>query len=162
VSLRDLRASRKLAEMIANAEANGVVSNVQRMKRELAYSALNALRAPVKPVIGAGDHTDPVWVLLNTSLDEIEMMLDLLIRSLDAPVSKAITAHVKQQHRGDGMLFSSWDREFVLAINDVYDRRTLAGYHDRPLSGKQLVILHGIYRKLALDVAYSLEIGEIK
>lgn len=135
--------------------------SLKQRKRDFAYTALNRLRDHSSKKEGSEDWRDPVWVIFNTSLDQIEHMLALVGAAIDSEVSSAILAHIKRKP-GKYYLFTEWEREFYASVNDLYERRTLAGFFNAPLSGKQLVKLHAMYAKLALDVSYAFEIGEIK
>lgn len=111
------------------------------------------MKQTTRPSIGAGDCTDPVWCVLNTSNDQIEMMLEALLQALEDKVSSKIQTHL---NRKDADLFSDWEREFVRSVNAAYEERTLRGFNDQPLSGKQLVYLWSYYNRLAKELAEAL------
>lgn len=83
---------------------------------------------------GKGDDKDPEWLEEHVTIDEIEMWLTSLMSNTKARV------------QGGRYLFSDWEQKFVESVNTQYDRKHAAGFHERPLTGKQLV-----YLKIMLD-----------
>jgi hypothetical protein len=101
------------------------------------------------PTIGSGNHNDPEWLLENITLDQIEAMLASVVPALDSDAVNVELSAVTP-------LFTDWERELVISLNEQYDTKHLKGYHDRPLSGRQLFYLHKFYARVALDTAAAL------
>ena len=91
---------------------------------------------------GSNDHNDPVWLLENITLDEIERILSVLV-----PIA---TEDSKDQGNGKAF-FSEWEIKFVQTVNASYSDKHARGFHDRPLSGKQLFWLWKLYERVAKD-----------
>lgn len=128
-------------------------------RRERAYNALREIKTSIKPTPGSDDEHDPAWCLLNTSNDQIELMLVTVLPALE----EQVTAQVRKNLSGyekTSFLFSTWEQNFLKSINAQYEERTLRGYNDQPLSGRQLVYLHALYKRLAADVAAALEMED--
>lgn len=127
--------------------------------RQAAWNVINRLRWRPGPRVGAGDWTDPVWCVLNTTNDLIELMLVTVLNALHDDISPVITQKATQDGKAFP-LYSGWERQFVLSVNEVYEGRTLRGYQDQPLSGKQLVQLYALYHRLAEELAAAMEFKE--
>lgn len=91
---------------------------------------------------GSNDHNDPVWLLENTTLDEIERVLATLL-----PLATPSTMNAL----GTLTLFSEWEIKFIGEVNYLYEMKHSRGFHDRPLSGKQLFWLWKLYERVAAD-----------
>lgn len=91
---------------------------------------------------GSNDHNDPVWLLENITLDEIERILSVLV-----PIAIADSSDQSQ----DKAFFSEWEIKFVQTVNASYSEKHARGFHDRPLSGKQLFWLWKLYERVAKD-----------
>lgn len=96
-----------------------------------------------KPKNGSDDDRDPAWLMENTTLDQIEQHLAFLL-----PVVNETTMCSDDLSR---RLFTDWEVSFFHSVNTAYERKHAAGFHDRPLTGKQLFYLRKLLRKLALD-----------
>lgn len=88
--------------------------------------------ARIKP--GGNNDRDPKWLEENTSLDEIELWLSMLLEHQDGKTPSGRP------------MFTEWEKKYLKSVNEQYDRKHEAGYHDAPLSGKQL-----IYLKIMVD-----------
>jgi hypothetical protein len=78
----------------------------------------------------------------NTSVDQIELMLDVALHELRSPEGAYI--------------YNDWERKFLLDVNAAYDSKARRGFLDRPLSGKQLFWLQRLYERLAVVVTAHL------
>lgn len=97
---------------------------------------------------------DPLWLLENTTLDQIECWLLACLEALDAKRSWE-----RKDRLGSTPLFSDWEKSFIKSIDDQYNAKHTRGFHDRPLSGKQLFVLRQLYARVAMDVALAMEGG---
>jgi hypothetical protein len=117
-----------------------------------------AQRTAIGSTPGSGNHKDPDWLLENISLDQIEAML--------AAVTPTATAHLRTDLQGlprrvgTGLIFTDWEANLAVSLNEQYDTKTLRGYYDHPLSGKQLFWLYKFYEKIGADTAEALVRGE--
>lgn len=91
---------------------------------------------------GSNDHNDPVWLLENISNDEIERTLSTLV-----PLATPATTNFTGRDR----LFSDWEIQFIESVNRSYEEKHARGFHDRPLTGKQLFWLWKLYERVASD-----------
>jgi len=115
-----------------------------RLKRAFAVRTTGG-----SPTLGSGDHNDPEWLLENITLNQIEAMLAAVLPAVAATaVNRELSAVVP--------LFTDWEAELVSSLNEQYDTKHLKGYHDRPLSGKQLFYLYKFYARVAADTAAAL------
>jgi len=91
---------------------------------------------------GSNDHNDPAWLLENVSIDEIERVLSTL-----KPLANVTTLCSTTTHR----LFSDWEIDFIDSVNNSYEQKHVRGFHDRPLTGKQLFWIWKLYERVAAD-----------
>lgn len=107
----------------------------------------------VFPKPNTGGLDDPKWLLENTTLDQIEAMLASVVPAINAiAVNREMGAVVP--------LFTSWEIQLAISLDTQYVSKTLRGYYDRPLSGKQLFYLYKFYERVAADTANILASGD--
>jgi hypothetical protein len=85
----------------------------------------------------------PEWLLENTTLDQIELMLDSLLK-----------AQKSTRWMSTKLIFNEWERGFISSVNAQYNAHV---GNPRPLTGKQLFWLTALFRRLAEDTSRALE-----
>ena len=104
---------------------------------------------------GAANDLDPDWLVMNTTNEEIELWLMDLASNL----------HLSKENGRNGFagpatgLFTQWEKDFHASVNKQYDERTARGFTEKPLSGKQLVFLKRLWKRLAASTLQILDNG---
>lgn len=116
-------------------------------------NAQSVERVRLVPQDGAGDETDPRWLLVNTTNAEVELWMATVRPLIDHALQDGRRGRVRS-------LFSPWERKFFESVCEQYTQRVTRGFDYQPLTGKQLFHLRALYVKVALLVEASLRAQE--
>lgn len=121
-------------------------------RRQAQIDAASAQKAQRRFRPGAQDESDPDWMYAETKPEQTKEWIDTLAPALGAQRTAS------GRGGGAGPLFSEWERDFHKSIAMQFEENTKKGLL-KPLTGKQLVVLAHMLKKLAADTAAKLEAG---